>query len=89
MVSNQAPSSVSINGWNQASHLSHLLTVMWFQVPVMPSVFPFISRAARYGAAYSQHKDTLPKGLSGGSVPAHTRPTSHVPWLAQGCMYPA
>lgn len=28
MVSNQAPSSVSINGWNQTSHLSHLLTVM-------------------------------------------------------------
>lgn len=65
MVSNQALSSISISEWNQILHLSHFLTIMvvsGFQVPVMPSAFPALSRAAVYGGAgHPMHKDTLPR----------------------------
>lgn len=59
MVSNQAPSSISVNGWNQTLHLttSHYRVVSG---SVMPSVFPALRGCHGRCAGCSQHKDTCP-----------------------------
>lgn len=61
----------------------------WYQVAVMPSIFPFLSRAAMYGGGgHSLHKDTRPRE----EVEAQAQPTlcltSHEPRLAQGFISP-
>lgn len=46
----------------------------WFQVSVMPSIFPLLPRAAMYssgGGVFIAQGHTA-KGVSGGSKPAHT-----------------
>lgn len=50
-----------VNGMRHCISPTSLLS-WWFQVPVMPSVFPALSRAAVYGGAgCSLHKDILPR----------------------------
>lgn len=82
MVSNQAPSSISINGWNQTLHLSHLLTAMVVSGFYHALYLSFSPQGChvRWWRVFTVQGHPA-KRVSGGSTPAHTL-------LNEPCMCP-
>lgn len=73
MVFNQAPSSISINGWNQTLHLSYLLTATAVSGSCRAPLSSFFPQGchAQWCRTVTAHGHPA-KGGSGGSTPAHT-----------------
>lgn len=82
MVSNQAPSSISINGWNQTLCLSHLLTAMVVSGFYHALYLSFSPQGChvRWWRVFTAQGHPA-KRVSGGSTPAHTL-------LNEPCMCP-